>query len=126
MLEGIGHEALDRLSVDTPDEQGRKLVYCSPQLVVKLAKTHDQPYVPPVFEDMTSEECLEVDAPEGVHVACHVPCFMSWGFTTESEVVSEDGAEVMAVTREHTQFEHHLMEREAAMAPKLVHTSRLS
>ena len=41
------------------------------------------------------------------------------GFDTESVVASKDGAEVTMVTREHAQFEHHLMEREAAMAPKL-------
>ena len=46
--------------------------YCSPQLVVKLAKT--RPYEPPVFEDMPSDTCLEVDAPERVHnvIANHV------------------------------------------------------
>ena len=73
MLEGIGHEALDRISVDSesPDEQGRKLVYCSPKLVVGLAKT--QPYAPSVSEDMTSEECLEVDAPVRGNAHC-MPC----------------------------------------------------
>ena len=34
-------------------------------------------------------------------------------------VTSKDGVELAMVTREHTQFEHHLMEREASMAPKL-------
>ena len=73
MLDGIGHEALQRPTVDSEDSVGRGVAYCSPQLVVKLAKT--QPYVPPVFEDMTSDTCLEVDVTEGVHIciAFHVP-----------------------------------------------------
>ena len=72
MVEGTESESLARVATSECDDQGRKLVYSSARMVVRLGPTPG--YEPPVSDDSVR---IEDGAPEGVVVEHHVPRYMS-------------------------------------------------
>ena len=52
-------------------------------------------------------------------MAHHVLRYMSWGYEVGSVDQMKSGHTVTEITMQHTQFEHHLMERMEAMSAKL-------
>ena len=114
MVDGSERESLARLAGAEADDLGRKLVYSSARMIVRLGPTPS--YQTPVCDASVR---IEDGAPEGVVVAAHVPRFMSWGYATNSEDHTREGHTVQEVTMQHTQYEHHLMERVEALTAKM-------
>ena len=114
MVEGTEGESLARLDASEADDAGRKLVYSSARLVVWLEPTPG--YKHPVSDDSVR---VEDGAPEALVVAHHVPRYMSWAYEASSIDLSKGGHTVTEVMMQHTQFEHHLMERVEAMSTKV-------
>ena len=107
-------ESLARLAATVADEAGRKVVYSSARMVVRLEPT--PAYKPPVSDALVR---VEDGAPEGVVVAHHVPRYLSWGYAIGSDDHTKEGHTVTEVTMQHTQYEHRLIERVEALTAKM-------
>ena len=90
------------------------MVYSSTRVVIRLQPT--PAYKPPIVTKMVR---VEDGAPEGVVVAHTVPLYMSWGYQVSSVDQTREGHTVTEITMQHTQLEHHLMERVEALSARL-------
>ena len=93
MVEGTESESLARLAATEADDAGRKLVYSSARMVVRLEPT--PAYKPPVSDASVR---VEDGAPEGVVVAHHdiVPRYLSWGYAMGSDDHTKGGHTVLS------------------------------
>ena len=114
MIEGSESELLARVAMSHIDDQGRKLVYSSARMVVRLGPTPG--YQPPVSDNSVR---VEDGALEGVAVAHQVPRYMSWGYEVGSVDHTKGGHTVTKIALQHTQLKHHLLERVDAMSAKM-------
>ena len=116
MADGTESESLTGLAASEVDGKGRKLVYSSARMVVRLEPTPG--YKHPVSDDSVR---VEDGAPEGVVVAYRVPRYLSCGYETGPIDHTKGGHTVteVTITMQHTHFEHHLMERVDALSSKM-------